>query len=197
MYSATGVARVANARNDTGLLAAVAKARTAFDDAHDCLSHGDLHAGSVMVDGARTVAIDAEFACRGPAGLDIAFLIAGYLFAFCAADAHAADAEAAGIRRVSCGDAVKALWRAYADARDGEPKMDEVCGFLGCELLRRVLGAASVPDLSEIASNEARERAELLVVEIGVGVLVDAPESAELLVEFAEGCYDALALDKY
>ena len=64
--------------------------------------------------------------------------------------------------------------------------MDEVCGFLGCELLRRVLGAASVPDLSEIASNEARERAELLVVEIGVGVLVDAPESAELLVEFAE-----------
>ena len=189
--------RVANARNDTGLLAAVAKARTAFDDAHDCLSHGDLHAGSVMVDGARTVAIDAEFACRGPAGLDIAFLIAGYLFAFCAADAHAADAEAAGIRRVSCGDAVKALWRAYADARDGEPKMDEVCGFLGCELLRRVLGAASVPDLSEIADGKARERAELLVVEIGVGVLVDTPESAELLVEFAEGCYDALALDKY
>ena len=46
--------RVASARNDTGLLAAVAKARTAFDDAHDCLSHGDLHAGSVMVDGART-----------------------------------------------------------------------------------------------------------------------------------------------
>ena len=31
----------------------------------------------------------------------------------------------------------------------------------------------------------------------GVGVLVDAPESVELLVEFAEGCYDALALDKY
>ena len=79
--------RVASARNDTGLLAAVAKARTTFDDAHDCLSHGDLHAGSVMVDGARTVAIDAEFACRGPAGLDIAFLIAGYVFAFCAADA--------------------------------------------------------------------------------------------------------------
>ena len=47
------------------------------------------------------------------------------------------------------------------------------------------------------ASAAARERAELLVVEIGVGVLVDAPESAELLVEFAEGCYDALALDKY
>ena len=150
-----------------------------------------------MVDGARTVCIDAEFACRGPAGLDVAFLIAGYVFAFCAADAHAADAEAAGIRRVSCGDAVKALWRAYADARQGEPKMDEVCGFLGCELLRRVLGAASVPDLSEIADGKARERAELLVVEIGVGVLVDAPESAELLVEFAEGCYDALALDKY
>ena len=98
---------------------------------------------------------------------------------------------------MSCGDAVKALWRAYADAREGEPKMDEVCGFLGCELLRRVLGAASVPDLSEISDGKARERAELLVVEIGVGVLVDAPESAELLVEFAEGCYDALALDKY
>ena len=85
----------------------------------------------------------------------------------------------------------------YADARDGEPKMDDVCGFLGCELLRRVLGAASVPDLSEIADGKARERAELLVGEIGGGVLVDAPEAAELLVEFAEGCYDALALDKY
>ena len=57
-----------------------------------------------------------------------------------------------------------------------------------------VLGAASVPDLSEISSAAARERAELLVVEIGVGVLVDAPESAELLVEFAEGCYDAAAM---
>ena len=42
-----------------------------------------------MVGNERTVAIDAEFACRGPAGLDVAFLIAGYLFAFCAADARA------------------------------------------------------------------------------------------------------------
>ena len=57
-----------------------------------------------MVDG-ETVAIDAEFAC-GPAGLDIAFLIAGYVFAFCAAGGRTADAS--GEWEVSCGDAVKA-----------------------------------------------------------------------------------------
>jgi len=190
--------RVANARADAGLLAAVKRANAAFDDAHDCLSHGDLHAGSVMVGNERTVAIDAEFACRGPAGLDVAFLIAGYLFAFCAADARALDAEAAGIRRVSCGDAIRALWRAYGETRHaGALAFADVSGFLGCELLRRVLGAASVPDLAEISDPIQKERAELLAVEVGVGVLVDAPETVELLVAFAEGCYDSLALDKY
>ena len=54
-------------------------------------------------------------------------------------------------------------------------------------------GRVPAPSASD---GKARERAELLVVEIGVGVLVDAPESAELLVEFADGCYDALMLDK-
>ena len=67
----------------------------------------------------------------------------------------------------------EALW----DYRDESPYM--------------IRGGELVPDLP------AEELVPGDIVEIGVGVLVDAPESAELLVEFAEGCYDALALDKY
>ena len=37
----------------------------------EALIHGDLHTGSVMVGGGRTVAIDPEFACYGPVGFDL------------------------------------------------------------------------------------------------------------------------------
>ncbi len=47
----------------------------------EALIHGDLHTGSVMVGGGRTVAIDPEFAFYGPVGFDLGALWANAIIA--------------------------------------------------------------------------------------------------------------------
>ena len=52
----------------------------------EALIHGDLHSGSVMVGGGRTVAIDPEFAFYGPVGFDLGALWANAAIAASRAD---------------------------------------------------------------------------------------------------------------
>ncbi len=47
----------------------------------EALIHGDLHTGSVMVGGGRTVAIDPEFAFYGPVGFDLGAIWANAVIA--------------------------------------------------------------------------------------------------------------------
>ena len=77
----------------------------------EALIHGDLHTGSVMVGGGRTVAIDPEFAFYGPVGFDLGAIWANAVIAAVRAVLldRPADfrAHVAGIVAVS--------WRAFLD----------------------------------------------------------------------------------
>jgi 5-methylthioribose kinase len=153
-----------------------------------CLIHGDLHAGSVMVArGADTSAaayangrlrvIDAEFACVGPASFDAGLLLAAFALAH---HRHAALGHAEVVEAIE--RAVRALWAEYTQqrtallgadesARVAVEGLREAVGFMGAELTRRVIGAAHVPDLDGIADERTRVAAERAALASGVEAL--------------------------
>ncbi|KAJ1446249.1 kinase-like domain-containing protein [Pelagophyceae sp. CCMP2097] len=188
--------KAAALRRDSTVLAAVAAARRAFDDDRHCLCHGDLHAGSVMTDGDRAVVIDAEFAFFGPFAFDAALLLAGYVFAYCAARAHARDAADAVRRRAAALALLAATWDAYAAGLDPAARsatLAAAAAFAGCELLRRVLGAAQVADLSSISDAVRRQAAELLAVAVGERLVLDRPAALDDWVVLLRDAADANA----
>lgn len=146
------------------LQANVADLRKKFLEQKECLLHGDLHSGSVMVDGDRARVIDAEFACVGPA----AFEIGMYLIQFCVtwlALEHACqvpDCSAERKREIqtTAETCIGHVWETYtseffgADANESllSAMWNDALGFGACEATRRVIGAAPIPDLSTSAS---------------------------------------------
>mmetsp|Transcript_6670 Transcript_6670/g.27975 ORF Transcript_6670/g.27975 Transcript_6670/m.27975 type:complete len:314 (-) Transcript_6670:2601-3542(-) len=179
--------RAAAWRGDAGLLTAIAKARADFDTA-ECLCHGDLHAGSVMTNGTRTAVIDAEFAYHGPSAFDFALLVAGYAFAYCASTAWAVGADEAGTRRRKAKLAIRNLL-AHAQEKD----TPRIAAFAACELSRRVLGAASVPDLTGIKDAKQRADAELLVLDVAASWLRREPPTPSDVVAALDDAFDAMA----
>jgi len=75
---------------DTELKVAVQTMKWRFMNQPECLVHGDLHTGSIMVTEADTRVIDSEFAFYGPMGFDIGVLLANFLMAYFAQPGHAA-----------------------------------------------------------------------------------------------------------
>ena len=53
-----------------------------FKEKKECLLHGDLHTGSVLVKGKDSRIIDLEFAFVGPAAFDVGMLLANYIFSY-------------------------------------------------------------------------------------------------------------------
>jgi 5-methylthioribose kinase len=163
--------RVVALRADAAIAAAFERTRALFDGKPEALLHGDLHAGSVMVrrDGAGGVkAIDAEFAFVGPRGVDVGMALAGYCFAWAAA--LATDRAELAQRLVA---ALAALWTAYATEGAGAPASvwADSTAFAGCELIRRLIGAAHSPAIDAIADEATRGRAELLALDLGEALL--------------------------
>jgi 5-methylthioribose kinase len=74
---------------DTDLKVAVQIMKWCFMNQPECLIHGDLHTGSIMVTQDDTRVIDPEFAVYGPMGFDIGVLLANFLMAYLAQPGHA------------------------------------------------------------------------------------------------------------
>ncbi|XP_065175490.1 methylthioribose kinase-like [Sycon ciliatum] len=129
-----------------------------FLENRECLLHGDLHSGSIMVCGSEARLFDVEFACIGPA----AFEIGMYTIQFCVswlAHKHC-NPDVDGSLLATLEEATRRVWdtyrsRFFADgvAEDAISQfwLDAV-GFGACEATRRVIGAAPIPDLSNDAS---------------------------------------------
>ncbi|XP_061167799.1 LOW QUALITY PROTEIN: methylthioribose kinase-like [Saccostrea echinata] len=122
----------------------------------ECLVHGDLHTGSVMVNGADTKIIDLEFAYIGPAALDIGLLLANYIFSYYGhmsiPEDHDRHRKFAQLMIEACKVTVnKYLEEMTSFVGEQQTYQDkllsEMAGFAGCELIRRVVGAAPVEDL--------------------------------------------------
>lgn len=184
---------------DSPVRAAAAERNSAFLHSKRCLIHGDLHSGSVMVsrapegsgeaaepepgayDAGRLRVFDPEFACYGSPAFDAGLALAAYAFAF---HHHRACGHTAVLPRIE--RAMAELWASYAThltalsggtAATGalSPKLAllrESTGFMGAELVRRVIGAAHVPDLESIADEGARLDAERAVLAVGSAALL-------------------------
>ena len=66
---------------DQDVLDTASKMLKIFQEKKECLIHGDLHTGSVLVKGSDAKLIDMEFGFVGPAAFDLGTLIANYIFA--------------------------------------------------------------------------------------------------------------------
>ncbi|XP_062596852.1 methylthioribose kinase-like [Saccostrea cucullata] len=122
----------------------------------ECLVHGDLHTGSVMVDGANTKIIDLEFAYMGPPAFDIGLLLANYIFSYYGhmsiPEDHDRHRKFAQLMIEACKVTVnkylKEMTSFVGELQSYQDKLlSEMAGFAGCELIRRVVGAAPVEDL--------------------------------------------------
>jgi 5-methylthioribose kinase len=137
-----------------------------------CLCHGDLHPGSVMVDGmGNTKVIDPEFTVYGPPGLDVGSLLSGYcLGAIHQAYSNNHDAV------VKIVDGAQAIWDAYSKAMiDGGLSEDvlkeievEAVGFTVMEVCRTALefaGGRKWLQFEDPVTKSAAKKAALQVVE--------------------------------
>tara|TARA_B110000208_G_scaffold36661_1_gene48604 strand:+ start:272 stop:1396 length:1125 start_codon:yes stop_codon:yes gene_type:complete len=183
-HSAALEARVIALRADPGITEAFRHAREEiFDGKPEALLHGDLHAGSVMVrpDGEGGVkVIDAEFAFVGGRGVDVGMVIAGYCFAWAAACAsRGADGSVLML------GALRAFWAAYAAEGDAVVWTDATA-IAGCDLVRRLLGAAHSPDVEAIEDASAKAKAEHLALDLGEALLRGEADSIDALCARAE-----------
>ena len=171
-----GVSEAAAAlRADAQLVAAVAALRTTFLTRKECLVHGDLHTGSVMVpaggaDGPAKV-IDAEFAHFGCAAFDVGTFVANLLFSRVAAESAADKAQLERMMRDVWATYLASLNGAQPDVLSAAGAVEELCdltaGFCGIELIRRTIGAAHVDDIEKLEPEARKSRAERACLSVG------------------------------
>jgi 5-methylthioribose kinase len=173
-YPAPLQKQVASLYADDELQKQVARCRLAFMTRRDCLVHGDLHTGSIMVHAEDTKVMDPEFGFYGPFGFDIGMLIANLAIAYVAQEAHAPSAAACAQYRSFLKDTMKELWQACVaelkvlletQAKPEWRKPVFINDFLetlehdaikhmGCEMIRRTIGMAHVLELDEIQNEQ-------------------------------------------
>lgn len=149
-------------RCDGTLRTEVAALKYAFMTHGEALVHGDLHSGSIMVGGGRTVVIDPEFCFYGPLGFDL-----GVFWGNCAiASVRAAlsDAPSEFLHAVrglvaeswsAFVDELGSLWPANVDdsftagflAQYQRKAWRDGLGFAGTEAMRRIVGYAHASDI--------------------------------------------------
>lgn len=99
---------------DTDLKIAAQTMKWRFMNQPECLIHGDLHTGSIMVTQDDTRVIDPEFAFYGPMGFDLGVLMANFLMAYLSQSGHAIRCGERAEYGAYLLDQLTALWTAFA-----------------------------------------------------------------------------------
>jgi 5-methylthioribose kinase len=184
---------VAELRGDTRLRTQIAGLKHRFMTHAEARIHGDLHTGSVMVGGGRTVAIDPEFAFYGPVGFDLGALWANAIVA--AARAAVLDRDSAFRDHVAAilPDSWSAfrveLTASWPERRDRslddgflEARLAEIwtdaLGFAGAKAIRRIIGYAHVSDIESL-DEAPRVVAASAVLRIARRLVLQRGESAD------------------
>ena len=146
--------------------------------------HGDLHTGSIFINEETTMVFDPEFCFYGPMGYDIGNVIANMIFAWCNGDVAGDKEFCAWVESVLVDviDMTMAKMRAYYD----EHVTDTMCknkayedyymgtiladtsAVSGLEMIRRIVGMANVKDITTIADEAKRARAEKICITAGI-----------------------------
>lgn len=180
--------------NDEKLALETAKLKFEFMTNAQSLLHGDLHTGSVFIKEDSTKVIDPEFAFYGPAGYDIGNVIAHLVFAYTNAKYTIEDEvekqEYMSYILTTIKDVIDLFNKKFMIAWD-EKATEHVAkykGFkeyylgtvirdtsavAGLELARRIIGLAQVKDITIIADQALRARAEKMCLTIGKSFILD------------------------
>jgi 5-methylthioribose kinase len=178
---------VAALRADAAALDGLSVLKHRFMTRGEALIHGDLHTGSVMVGGGRTVAIDPEFAFYGPVGFDLGAIWANAIIATVRAalldrpaDFRAHVEDIIPVSWAAFLDELRRLWPSRVDPSftDGmrasweRAVWDDGLGFAGAKAMRRMVGFAHVTDVESLAP-PLRLRASRIILTVARGLLVD------------------------
>jgi len=161
---------------DETLRVEVAELKEKFMTQAQCLIHGDLHTGSIMVNQTDTYVIDPEFAFYGPMAFDIGAVIANLFLSYASHEVRTKDPDLRADFRDYLTDTVIDVWRVFE--REFQPIWQQVdtvnmprgyqddymlrllqdaAGFAACKMMRRVIGLAGVEDIRGI--EDVHERA--------------------------------------
>jgi 5-methylthioribose kinase len=187
----------------------VALMKEKFMTQAQCLLHGDLHTGSIMVNQEETRVIDPEFAFYGPMGFDVGAVIGNLLLSYASHEIRTADpSQRASFRRYLT-DTIIRLWHVFVrefgviwqqtDAIN-MPRgyqddymlrvLQDSAGMGACKMMRRIIGLAGVADIRGIEDVHERSIAASLALEMAQALLMQRMDitSIEELVEIATGC---------
>ena len=157
----------------------------------DCLLHGDLHTGSIMLNDKETFVIDPEFSFVGPFGFDIGALLANLVNNYIhhiivTENEEYQDWIIKNISDILCmfNHKFLKLWNKEESSAlivDGFINKDSLMkykenfvksilrdsvGFAGCKMARRVFGVAGVEDIRGIEDKGLRQKAESMAINI-------------------------------
>jgi 5-methylthioribose kinase len=155
--------RGAALREDTALREAATRAYERYLEPRGALVHGDVQAGNILLPARGLKLLDAEIAHCGDPAFDLGMLLA-----------HRLLPDAASGRAAETRPALAGCWNAYREAQGqaGLRDLSDALRYAGFELLRRTLGAARVPAVTD-------DEAGLRVVDVGAA-LVRRPELESL-----------------
>lgn len=170
---------------DEALHLEVAKLKFAFMNDAQALIHGDLHTGSIFINEKHMFVFDPEFAFYGPMGYDVGNILANLFFAWLNGEATINDVAK---KERFCGwvlaameeivDKFRAKFCALFQEKASDPMartkgfleaylasvLSDTAGVTGLELIRRTVGMANVKDITTIADEKKRMRAERIAV---------------------------------
>lgn len=163
----------------------VAKLYDDFKCDNQCLIHGDLHTGSIMIKPGSIKVLDAEFATYAPAGYDVGNVIANLIFAWTNGqvvmpEGKEKDDYISWLEKTitTTVDLFQKESVAYLKEHTTDP-MDKTKGFAewfvdgiladtagvcGLELNRRTIGIAKVEDIASIQDPKQRSLGERVCV---------------------------------
>lgn len=171
-----------------------AKLKFDFMNNAQALIHGDLHTGSIFINKEHTYVFDPEFAFYGPMGYDVGNIIANMFFAWANGDATIEDAAE---REKFCGwtidcieeivDKFIAKFKTVFQERvtdtmaktEGfmeyylETILADTAGVAGLESIRRIVGMANNKDITTIADEAKRARAEKIIVTLAKNYIMN------------------------
>lgn len=165
--------------------ARVRELQSLFLGAGECLVHGDLHSGSVMVPRSgvgHARVIDAEFAHFGAPMFDVGTFFAHLVFSALAQPCEEALQHGLAGATGFCSRYLEEVTVAQG-ASGQQPlraggSLRRCWGFAGCELMRRVIGAAHSPDIDGIADAAARSLAERRALRLAVTLVEMGTDAA-------------------
>ncbi len=173
----------------------VSKLKNIFMTKAEALLHGDLHTGSIFINKDKSIVFDCEFAFYGPYGYDIGLLFANFILNYVSWEGRKdkSKSEIKNYRQYLLHSIVE-IWNEFYkefnylwenESKDIITKvpgykeyyirnlLHETIGFCSCEIMRRIIGMAHVPDLDEIEDLQERAKAQILGLEIGQAVLME------------------------